>query len=110
MPNLTPAQQIADLDAALARRGTSIQLRKTNSATGQVTVPAKWRGYLPQEVIGIIQAGDTKVIVSPTGLEAFGIPPQNGFAVLAGIPRRIIAPTPIYDGGVLVRIELAVRG
>jgi len=108
--NLTPAQQIADLDAALERRGTAIQLRKTNSAAGQVTVPAKWRGYKPDEVMGIILAGDTKVILSPTGLETFGIPPQNGYAVVGGVPRRIIVPTPIYDGGVLVRIELTVRG
>lgn len=110
MPILSPAQQVADLDASLGRRGTSIQLRKTNSATGQVTVPAKWRGYKPTEVMGILQAGDTLVVLSPTGLSSFGVPPQNGYAVLAGVPRRIIAATPIYDGGVLVRIELAVRG
>ncbi|MBR2689170.1 MAG: hypothetical protein IKE42_15060 [Aquamicrobium sp.] len=108
--NLTPAQQIADLDAALARRGTSIHLRKTNSAVGQVTVPAKWRGYKPDEVMGIIRAGDTKIVVSPTGLATFGIPPQNGYAVIDGAPRLIVVPLPIYDGGVLVRIELTVRG
>jgi hypothetical protein len=107
---MTPAQQIADLDAALARRGTSVQLRKTNTHVGQVTVLAKWRGYKPDEIAGIIQQGDSKVIISPTGLDAFGIPPQNGYVVISNVPRRIIAPTPIYDGGVLVRIELQVRG
>lgn len=107
---MTPAELIADLDASLMRRGTLVQLRKSNSAEGQVSVPAKWRGYKPAEVIGLIQAGDTKVILSPTGLEEFGVPPQNGFVVIDGKPRRIIVPTPIFDRGVLVRIELAVRG
>lgn len=108
--NLTPAQIVADLDAALARRGTTVQLRKTNTHVGQVSVPAKWIGYKPDEIAGIIQQGDTKVILSPTGLESFGVPPQNGYVVLAGVPRRIISANPIYDGGVLVRIELQVRG
>ena len=108
--DLSPSEQIAHLDAALSRRGTTIQLRKTNTATGQISVLAKWRGYKPDELTGIIQQGDSKVIISPTGLDAFGIPPQNGYVVIDNAPRRIIAPNPIYDGGVLVRIELQVRG
>lgn len=108
--DLTPAQQIADLDAALRRRGTTVQLRKANTHVGQLDVLAKWRGYKPDEIAGIIQQGDTKVVISPTGLDAFGVPPQNGYVVLTGIPRRIVSANPIYDGGVLVRIELQVRG
>lgn len=106
----TPAGWIARLDADLARRGRDIILRKSNTATGQITVKAKVRGYRPDEVTGIIVAGDSKVIISATGLETFGVPPSNGFAVWDGVPRRIIVPTPIYDGNTLVRVELQVRG
>ncbi|MER8762889.1 hypothetical protein [Mesorhizobium sp. M0968] len=105
-----PAGMIARLDDALARRGQDVKLRKTNTAVGQVTVRAKVRFYKPDEIAGIITAGDSKIILSPTGLDAFGVPPANGFVVVDGSPRRIIVPNPIMSGGVLVRIELQVRG
>jgi hypothetical protein len=107
---VTPTQLIADLDAALARVGQTVQLRKTNSATGQLAVRARVRFYKPNEIVGIIQQGDSKVILSPTGLSDFGVPPQNGFVVVNNSPRRIIAPNPIYVDDMLVRIELQVRG
>jgi hypothetical protein len=108
---MTPAQMIADLDEALARVGSTVALRKTNTTTGQVTVKARVRFYAPAEIAGIIEQGDSKVVLSPTGLGAFGVPPQGGFVVTAdGTPRRIITPTPIYVADTLVRIELQVRG
>jgi hypothetical protein len=109
--HMTPAQMIADLDEALARVGSTVALRKTNTTTGQVTVKARVRFYAPAEIAGIIEQGDSKVVLSPTGLGAFGVPPQGGFVVTAdGTPRRIITPTPIYVADTLVRIELQVRG
>jgi hypothetical protein len=107
---MTPAQLIADLDAALVEVGQDVFLRKTNSSVGQLTARARVRFYKPFEVAGIIQAGDSLVVISPTGLETFGIPPANGYVVVNGVPRRIIAPNPTYVGGTLVRIDLQVRG
>lgn len=107
---MTPAEMIAELDAKLLAVGSTVLLRKTNSAAGQVSARARVRFYKPDEIAGIIQQGDSKVVLSPTGLEAFGVPPQNGFVVVAGSPRRIIAPNPITIDDTLVRIELQVRG
>lgn len=106
----TPTGMIARLDAALLRRGEDVKLRKTNTAVGEMTVRARVRFYKPDEIAGIVQQGDSKVLISPTGLAVFGVPPQNGFVVVAGVPRRIIAPNPIRVAGTLVRIELQVRG
>jgi len=107
---VTPAQMIADLDAALAEVGETVLLRKTNTHVGQASVKARMRFYKPDELTGILQQGDSKVVVSPTGLESFGVPPQNGFVVAGGVPRRIISVTPIRVADVLVRIEMQVRG
>ncbi|MBB4653011.1 hypothetical protein GGQ99_004795 [Aminobacter niigataensis] len=101
---------IADLDAALLEAGSTIQLRKTNTAVGQISVRARVRFYKPDEIVGIIQQGDSKVVLSPTGLGAFGVPPQNGFVVVDGAPRRIVSANPIEIVDTLVRIELQVRG
>jgi hypothetical protein len=106
----TPAGMISRLDASLAKHGQDVTLRKTNSTDGQVTVRARVRFYKPDEIAGIIQQGDSKVILSPTGLGEFGVPPQNGFVVVNGSPRRIILPNPMYVDATLVRIELQVRG
>lgn len=107
---MTPAAAIAMLERQLTAHGQDIVVRKTNSATDQVTVRAKVRFYKPDEVVGIIVAGDSKIVISPTGLESFGVPPSNGFVVVDGAPRRIIAANPIHIAGELVRIDLQVRG
>lgn len=107
---MTPAEMIADLDAALLRVGSTVKVRKTNTAVGQVEVRARVRFYKPDEIAGIIQQGDSKVVLSPTGLESFGVPPQNGFVVVDGSPRRIISTNAIRVADVLVRIEAQVRG
>lgn len=67
---MTPAKMIADLDAALARAGTSVTLRRltTPSATDLV-VPASARSYMPEEITGGVKSGDEKIVVSPTGLD-----------------------------------------
>lgn len=106
----TPAGMIARLDAALARRGQDVILRKTNTVTGQVTVRARVRDYRADELVGIIQHGASKVVVSPTGLTTFGVPPKNGFVVVDGQPRRIESVNPIRVAGTLVRIDMMVMG
>lgn len=107
---MTPAAAIAALDRQLAMHGENVILRRTNSTTGQVTVRAKCRGYRPSEVAGIIMAGDTLVILSPTDAGAFGAPPENGFVVVDGKPRRVISSLPVRIDGEIVRFEAQVRG
>ena len=106
----TPAAMIARLDAALVRRGQNVILRTGNTTVGQITIRARVRGYKPSEVIGIIQQGDSKVVVSASSLITFGMPTTAGFVVVNGVPRRIISVVPIQPGGTLVRVDLQVRG
>lgn len=98
------------LDRQLKAHGQTIKLRKTNTAAGQIEVLGFVRGYKPDEVVGIISAGDTKIVCSPKGLDPASLPATNGFAVVQGTPRRIISATPFYIGGELVRMELQVCG
>lgn len=105
---MTPAQAIASLDAQLLMHGEDVKVRASNTATGEAAVRAFVRGYKPQELIGIVEQGDTKIIASPTDLAA--VPAQNGFVVVAGTPRRIISAHGIRLAGELVRVEIQVRG
>src|SRR6516162_3472172 len=74
-------QIVASLDHALARYGQTVTLQRTaiDGSTGAITVtqevtcPAKFRTYFPQD----LQAGDVQVInviLSPTSLGGFGLP------------------------------------
>lgn len=108
---MTPATAIAMLDRQIAAHGEDVILRKTNSATGQVTVRAKVRDYEPQEFVGLVKQGDNEVIVSPTGLESFGLPVVNGYVVIAGAAKRVEGPPNVIRvAGTVVRIEMQVRG
>lgn len=107
----TPEGMIARLDASLSRRGQDVQLRKTNTAAGQVTVRACVRGYQPEELIGLVKQGDKKVTISPTGISSFGEPLSGHFVVVDGRPRAIQGePEFIRVANVLVRINMTVRG
>jgi hypothetical protein len=115
---------IADLDAALAEAGEDIRLVRLTLAAGGEQIPfsADCRGlvrqYQPQELVGGIIQGDTKVILSPTQLAARQWPgpglaplPQKGDRVLIqGRQRNVEAVEPFYVADVLVRLELTVRG
>jgi hypothetical protein len=106
----SPAAMIARLDDALSRRGQDVILRTGNTSVGQAAARARVRGYKPSEVIGIIQQGDSKVVVSASSLTTFGVPTTTGYVVIDGLPRRIISVVPIRPGGTLVRVDLQVRG
>lgn len=121
----TAAQMIARLDAALARTGETVTLRRTavDAATGavatteEITCPAHVRDVAPQDLI----VGDTpaiRVIVSPTGLAqtsgspaaAFGIPSKDDRIVIRDNPSNIDQIAPLYYDGELVRVNLLCRG
>ena len=99
------------LDDQLAEHGQTVTLRKGNTAVGQVEVKGFVRGFKPDEIVGIIQAGDTKITISPKGIETFGIPPVAGYVLVGDrAPQRIVSATPFYIGGELVRVDLQVKG
>lgn len=113
---MTPAEMIADLDAALARRGEEIVVRRYTATTGtprpkiDITVRAAVRPVKPEELVGGIDQTFSKVVLSPTGLSAL-LPLRKGDkVVIQGRERNIEFPKPIVDGDKLVRINLTVAG
>lgn len=129
---MTEAEQaVADLDATLAADGEDIKLQRitgtTNQATFSVNCRAFIRGYTPNELVGGIIQGDSRVIISPTEIirkqwpgpqvvtspaptSDKRVPRKNDKAIIAGKVRNVEAASPIYMGGELVRIEIQVRG
>lgn len=126
----SPAAVIARLDAALARRGEDVVLRRNTLGPGNVAVPflatvrGHVRGYKPAELTGTIIQGDSHVILSPTDIETAGwpgpttgtvtgdprVPRKADAVIIQGTPRQVMAAEPIYLAGTLVRINLQVRG
>lgn len=128
---MTPAEAIAALDDALEAAGDQITLRRLVGTANQVpfsaTLPAHPRGYRASEMVSGVQQGDTRVIISPTHIEASGWPgasparlgdegldrrvPRKGDEVwIQGRKRAVESCDPIYMAGVLVRLILQVRG
>lgn len=126
----TPEAMIARLDASLARRGEDVVLRRNTMGPGGLQIPydatvrGHVRGYDAQELTSTIIQGDTKIIISPTGIEAAGwpgpsvgtvvgdrrVPRKNDVVVVQGAPRQVMSAAPKYVAGTLVRIEIQVRG
>lgn len=126
---MTAAEQaIADLDAALAADGEDIRLVRLTLAAGGVQIPfevtcrAFVRGYRPEELVGSIDQQDSFVILSPGEIarkqwtsgrpstEDRRIPMKGNRAFIAGRPCNVEAATGVYLAGLLVRIELQVKG
>lgn len=126
---MTPARRIAALDRATAASGETVILRRVNGTVNtDLPVRASVRHYDGQELTGGIVAGDSKIVLSPTGLDAAawvnaagaaGTPPFNpdrriprvgDRVIVGGRNRRIEFSRPFLVDGVLVRIELTVRG
>lgn len=130
MTDQSPASMIADLDDALADCGEDVVLRRNTLAGGNILIPFDAtvrgfvRGYDPTELTGTIIQGDTKVIVSPTDIDASGwpgpsvgtvvgdrrVPRKNDIVLIQGSPRQVMAAAPKYVAGTLVRVEIQVRG
>lgn len=114
----------ARLDRALLTRGEDGLLRRrigSGSTFVEITVRCLPRGYRPAELSGGIMQGDTMVIVSPTALLNAGaawpgaaggtvVPKALDQFTFQGRLRSVIAASPFYESGELVRIELQVRG
>jgi hypothetical protein len=117
-----------DLDQELAAEGSDAELVRVTGTTNQIrftaAVRAYARGYFPRELGNEIIQGDTKVIISPTDIEraqwpgaqvlnSVGdnrVPRRGDKIVIQGRERMIMAATPFYIDGELVRLELQARG
>ncbi len=118
---MTPEQAISALDRHLAAGGQDAVLRRwtgSGSARAPIDVPVRVRAqdYRVEELVGGIEQGDTRVILSPSQILAAGWPgpqgwPRNGDAiVIDGRERSIISAPPQVVNGVVVRFDMVVRG
>jgi hypothetical protein len=120
---------VARLDAALARKGQDVIIRRpTNGAAAVVNVTCRAfvRGVSAEDLIAGIKQDNSTVIISPTQLIAAGfpgtnfgnvpdtqdrtVPTTNDKCIINGKVRSIDAVMPIYIDGTLVRIDMRVLG
>jgi len=108
---MTPAQAIKMLDDQLRRHGEPVMLHTVVAGVPDAGTAARAfvRGYKPDELAGdLIKQGDRRVTVSPTTVPA--PPALNSKISVAGKMLNVQAVEPRRLNGVLVRIELQVRG
>lgn len=112
---MTPTAAIAALDRQLAAHGQSVTLRRFTGVGSartftDATVRAFVRDYRPDELAGGIVQGDTVVTLSPTDVAAGGLPKIGDKVVIDGRERTVQAAPPVRIAGMVVRINLQVRG
>lgn len=113
---MTPEVIIAETDKAIAGYGQTVTIQRTavDPDTGgitvadQVTCPAAVRTSAPQDLEGDVV--DIRVVLSPTGLGAFGVPSRDDRIIIDGNPSNIEQIGPLYYGGTLCRVNLLCRG
>ena len=131
-------QAVADLDAALASDGETVELQRlvgTQLIPIRVACRAFVRSYDARELVGGITQDQSRVIISPSEIIRAGwpgpdvevrnaagvvttalsqqdrrVPRRGDKVVIAGKPRNIEVAMPIYVDGALVRIDLRVLG
>lgn len=107
---MTPAEAIASLDAQLAEHGSSILLARVQTPNVTTGVKARARDFRLDELAGSLRQDDTKVIVSPTGLEGYGVPKRGDWITVRGRRRSVENVDIIALQDVTVRYDLVVRG
>jgi len=114
---MNPSTIIARTDAAIAGYGQSVTLQRTAidgatggvSVTDEITCAAAVRNFIPQDLeAGEVQ--DIRVVLSPTGLGAYGVPSRDDRILIDGNPSNITQIAPLYYGGTLCRVNLLCRG
>lgn len=130
---MTAANEIAELDAALAEDGEDIVLRRVKGSSlatqvnVDVTCRAFVRGYAPNELVGSITQQDVKVILSTTQIDAADWPADEADStspidprvprknrgdkcVIAGRVLSVESAKGILIDGTLIRIDMQCRG
>ena len=104
---MTPAECIAFLDEMLEQYGETVALRR---GVTTATVRASVRGMRAEELIGTAKTNDLMVVISPTGMNAYGLPKVNDKIVVKSVERQVKFVDPIYVNDVWVRCNLVVAG
>lgn len=130
---MTPTAAISMLDRQLSAHGEDIRLQiayGTQKIPFEVKCRAFVRGYSADELVAGITQSDSKVIISPTEIDAQGWPgpglttlphgqdrripvgglQSNETCFIKGKARKVKSAQGIYLAGVLVRIEMSVLG
>jgi hypothetical protein len=123
--------EIAALDAALARAGEDVVLRRVVKRSSvlvdaDVTCRAAVRAVSAEQIVGRVTERSMTVILSPTQILAEGwpgvdeavisstidqsLPKETDKAVVQGREREILTSKPVYVGGAWVRHEMVVQG
>ncbi|WP_439618312.1 hypothetical protein [Shinella sp.] len=103
----TPAGSIARLDAALARRGEKVFFAR--GAGAQQEMRARVIEYSKEELVGLVDQTDRKVLLSPTSLGAYGVPKKKDRFASADEQGSVEAVRRFRMNNVLVKVELRVR-
>lgn len=107
---MTPSQAIGMLDRQIAKHGENVGWAVTTAglAGTPTTVRAFVRDFRPDQLVGAVIQGDTRVILSPTGLA--GTIKKNDKIIIASRTRNVQFIEEKRLNNTLVRIELLVRG
>lgn len=103
---MTPAQAIAALDRQLAAHGSKVFFAR--QGTPQQEARAFVRGYKSEELVGVIEQADRKLIVSPTSLAGFA-PKKKDRTTVGGTSGTVEDVDPVEIDGVVVRFNIRVR-
>lgn len=118
--SLDPEQMIADLDAAIERRGQMVKLIRFSTGPDGQRIPfevkfkANVREAGPSDLVE--QGGDTVVVISPTSLREHrfpGLPRKDDHLIVdtdGDNPADIQRIAPIRVDDVLVRVRVICRG
>lgn len=121
---MDPAREISRLDRSLAKRGSPVTLRRVGSPNVDVDLPAQMTFGRDLTEDGGVSQNEFDVILSPTKIIEAGwpgalaqtdgtdplVPRRNDRIIANGRSYTVTAPNPAYLNGVLVRIDLKVRG
>lgn len=106
---MSPAQAIAALDRQLRQRGMDVTLIAAGREA-RATVRGRPSGYRADELGQGVQQGMTKIILSPTGLEAYGQPTKLDAIQYGGRSQTVEVVDPAWIDGRVVRFDVWVLG
>ena len=114
---MTPAELIANLDAALLSAGETVTMRRFLAPTGLprpktdiAAVPVSVRALKADELVGAMDQTWSRVVLSPTSVAALLPIVKGDKIIIQGKERNVEFPRPFMVQGTLVRIELMVSG
>ncbi|KNY18227.1 hypothetical protein AKG11_03580 [Shinella sp. SUS2] len=103
---MRPDRAIAMLDRQLASHGSKVVFARQGAP--QHEARAFVRGYTSEELVGLIEQADRKLVVSPTSLAGF-MPKKKDRVTASGKSGTVEDVDPVEIDGVVVRFNIRVR-